>query len=552
MSDAPPRTHPVYLAAAGLFLHLLINIDFPLSWPPSWAHLLRPSLDAWALLLLVSARAASGKPFLPRFYVPLILAVGFIRLFRLGDGLVPAYLSRPFNVYMDVQYLPDLIHLLVHSFSPAALALYGLAAAVLAAALVAGTHRVLRLAHLAFAVARHRRIFWGLAAVQGVLAGLYFLGVYPARWPVPATTCAGRVAHEAVFIFRIGEIKQRGLSAVRMAAARMPAFVAPLNRLQQANVHLFIVESYGQVLFAESGLAARFTPVMKGLENGLAAAGYHGCSGYLNSPTFGGTSWLAFGTLETGVWVPDQPSYNFLLNSELRPLADYFNQAGYRTVSVMPGTTMPWPEGAFFGYAHTYYAKDFDYRGPPFNWSPMPDQFVLARMHAREVAHRPSGLFVRYVLTSTHAPFNRQPRYIEDWDRIDPRGEIFRRLAPVTFPFNWPDMSHASEAYLSAMTYEMAVLQAYLGDRLKGDALIVILGDHQPIAQVSGPGRATGVPIHVLSRKRAFLEPFLRMGYTPGLIPRGLPPYKGMDAFMADFLQAFSDATKGRSAAGRP
>jgi hypothetical protein len=544
MSVASKRSHPIYLAAAWLFLHLLINID-PVSWPPSWLRLLQPSLDVWAVLLLVSVWASWGKPFKPRFYLPLVLGLVFLRFFRLGDELVPAYLSRPFNAYMDVRYMPDLLHLLVHSFAGPILAVYGLMAALLMAVMLAGIRVSLQLAYDVFATGHCRRVFWGLAAAQSLLMGLYLLGEYPARWPAPATTCAVRIAQEAAFIFKIGEIKRRGLSAVQLAASRMPRFAAPLKGLHRTNVHFFIVESYGYTLFADPRRADRFKGVMKRLETHLAEAGYHACSNFINSPTFGGRSWLAFGTLETGVWVSDQLKYNLLLNSAVRPLAEYFKRAGYRTVSVMPGTTMPWPEGGFLKYAHTYYAKDFDYDGPTFSWSPMPDQFVLARIYAREVAPHPTALFVRYFLTSTHSPFNRQPPYIEDWDRIDRRGEIYRHLAPITFPFNWPDMTHAAEAYLSAMIYDMTVLQAYLRDRIKGDALIIIVGDHQPIAQVTGPGRPSWVPIHILSRNRAFLEPFIRMGYTSGMIPRSRPPYKGMDTFMADFLRAFSQGADG-------
>jgi hypothetical protein len=259
----------------------------------------------------------------------------------------------------------------------------------------------------------------------------------------------------------------------------------------------------------------------------------------MQSPTFGGASWLAFGTLESGVWLPDQLRYNHLLISSLAPLATYFNCAEYRSVSVMPGTTLPWPEGDYFGYFRLYYAKDFNYRGPPYGWSPMPDQFVLQTIHAREVENRNKPLFIRYVLTSTHAPFNRQPRYIEDWDRIGD-GSVYHQQEPVTFPNNWPDLTEATEAYLTAMTYEFTLLQNYLAANVDREALWIILGDHQPNAHITGPLADALVPVHVISRSERLLEPFCQAGYIPGIIPRVPREPKRMDTFLSAFLSAFS------------
>lgn len=539
MSGQTKIMRALYLALAWLFLQLLLSVDYPAPWSPL-RHLLRPSLDVWGLLLIVSVWACVRASYTPRVYVPLILAFVFLRLFRLGDVLMPVYFYRPFNLYMDTRYVPDLLHLLYHSFTWSQRAMYGLAAALLSAALLIGIWKSFYLAFEAFAMPRCRRAFWVLTALQALLMGVYLQGgLPPSRWGPPGTSCTPRLIEEAAFIAKIGEIKRQGLSAVEMASARIPPYTSPLADLHQANVYLFIVESYGQTLFADPRHASRFLPVMAHIESDLAGSGYHVCSQFINSPTFGGGSWLAFGTLETGVWAPDQLRYNFVLNSDVRPLADYFNRAGYRTVSVMPGTTMPWPEGRFFGYSNAYYSKDLQYQGPAYSWSPMPDQFVLARIHTQEVAHRPEGLFVRYVLTSTHAPFNRQPPYIENWDRLG-RGEVYGRLAPITFAVNWPDLSHATEAYLAAMTYEWTVLKEYLTAFVNHNALVIVVGDHQPNAQVTGPDQPSWVPIHVISRDTDLIEPFRRMGYTTGLVPRRPPPYPGMDDFLSAFLAAFS------------
>jgi hypothetical protein len=249
---------------------------------------------------------------------------------------------------------------------------------------------------------------------------------------------------------------------------------------------------------------------------------------------------LAFGSLESGVWLSDQLRYNFVLTSDVRPLADFFNQAGYRTVSVMSGITKPWPEGKYFGYQQTYYARDFNYQGPKFGWSPMPDQFVLDKIYRKELVGRERPLFIRYVLTSSHASFHLQPKYLDDWSHIG-NGAVYHKIPPITYPINWPDLSNAEKAYMRSIRYDLTVLRKYLIDDLPQQALIIIMGDHQVNTQLVGPDVEHWVPIHVISRNRDLLTPFLKINYTPGLHPKPRPPVRRMHTFRGDLLQAFSD-----------
>jgi len=68
------------------------------------------------------------------------------------------------------------------------------------------------------------------------------------------------------------------------------------------------------------------------------------------------------------------------------------------------------------------------------------------------------------------------------------------------------------------------------------------VGDHQPYSGITGRGKPRSVPIHVWSREPALLEPFLRRGYTPGLVPRQSPPHAGLESFWPAFLEDFSPA----------
>ena len=97
------------------------------------------------------------------------------------------------------------------------------------------------------------------------------------------------------------------------------------------------------------------------------------------------------------------------------------------------------------------------------------------------------------------------------------------------------------------------MLRRYLGERVTGPALVVIMGDHQPSAETTGQDPSWAVPIHVLSRDPAAIEPFIAAGYTAGMHPqpqaRQDPP-AGMESFLPTLLERFS--TRGGPAAGQP
>ena len=74
-------------------------------------------------------------------------------------------------------------------------------------------------------------------------------------------------------------------------------------------VSIFIVESYGLTLYDTPRHAERFLPLAKAFDAAMERAGLKSYTSVMQFPTFGGTSWLAFGTLESGVWLPDQLHY---------------------------------------------------------------------------------------------------------------------------------------------------------------------------------------------------------------------------------------------------
>ncbi len=102
--------------AAWCFLNVFINLNYPAP-SPSPMFLVLPSLEVWGALLLLSLMPRITPPLAKGLYILLLILLLAIRLFRVGDVVVPEYFNRPFNLYIDSEYVPDLLHLLWHSFS---------------------------------------------------------------------------------------------------------------------------------------------------------------------------------------------------------------------------------------------------------------------------------------------------------------------------------------------------------------------------------------------------------------------------------------------------
>jgi hypothetical protein len=313
-----------------------------------------------------------------------------------------------------------------------------------------------------------------------------------------------------------------------------------LARLHGVDVLLIFFESYGRSALEQPRYAGTLLPRLDDLAARLAAAGLSEASGYLTSPTVGGQSWLAHGTLESGLWLDQQMLYDLLITSERLTLTKAFAQAGHRTVALKPAITLPWPEGEHLGYAQIYAAADLGYAGLPYNWVTMPDQYTLSVLERRERGPGHPPLFAEVSLISSHAPWTPIPPVLDDWDTIG-SGEVFSRWAEMGDPPDvvWRDPERVRHQYTLALDYVLGVLGNYAARFAAGPTLLILVGDHQPAPLITGEGATRDVPMHVISADPALLAPFLAWGFTPGMRPDPTRPPHRMDAFRDWFLGAF-------------
>ena len=185
----------------------------------------------------------------------------------------------------------------------------------------------------------------------------------------------------------------------------------------------------------------------------------------------------------------------------------------------MPGLITEWPEGGFYGFEKIYGANEINYRGPEFGWWRIPDQFSLARLMDEELhtADR-DPLFLLFTTITSHMPFRPVPPYQEDWSRLlsdDP----FEEQALRQSLSKSPDWTNMQPAYAETLAYMYSYLGGYLQDNQHDDFIWVVIGDHQPPANVSGQDVRWDVPVHVISDNDSIIEALLQQGFQEGMTP---------------------------------
>jgi hypothetical protein len=326
-----------------------------------------------------------------------------------------------------------------------------------------------------------------------------------------------------------------------------------LTGLHGKDVIIAFVEAYGQIAVQGSAMSPAIDAMLWRGANTLARSGYATRSAFLNSPTFGGISWLPHSTLQSGLWVDNQQRYNQLIDSQRFTLSDAFKKAGWRTVADEPEDNRPWlPGTTFYHYNQVYKWQDVGYRGPHFAYASMPDQYSLAAFQRLELApgHRP--VMAEIDLVSSHNPWTPVPRMVP-WNKVGD-GSIFAPMArqgvspsvPLLngfVPNGLGDTSTVQKLYEQSVQYSLQALISWVTELHDPNLVMVMLGDEQPATVVTGPNATHNVVISIVAHDPAVLDRISSWEWQAGLVPNPTAPVWQMDAFRDRFLDAFSTAS---------
>lgn len=313
-----------------------------------------------------------------------------------------------------------------------------------------------------------------------------------------------------------------------------------LTALRGKDVVIAFVESYGEVAVSDTGPMAGISRVIDEHAAELTRIGYRAESAFLTSPTFGGVSWLAHGTLQSGMWVDSQQKYDTLLASDRLTISRLFGEAGWRTVAVNPAHTEPWPEGgAFYGYDRLLDERALAFDGAAFGFARVPDQFTWQRFFDEELSQRGAPIMAEIDLVSSHTPWTPTPRLVR-WADVGDRAS-FDTQPRDTGEGVWPDPERVRAAYAESIEYSLGATLSFLETYDPPDLVLVLVGDHQPSRIVSGETADADVPITIVSKDPAVFERTGEWGWDAGFRPSPDAPVWRMDAFRDRFVAAFSD-----------
>jgi hypothetical protein len=449
--------------------------------------------------------------------------------------------DRPFNPIADGSYTGIGIETLRDSIGRTEANLLVAGAAVLGVALlVVTTLALLRLTRVA---ADRRR--WSLPTVTtlGVVWGLcWVFGAQAVSGaPIASTSAAGLVVREVRAV-------QAGLDDHAIFADDIrhdPFRATPTSRLltglRGKDVLLVFVESYGQVAVEDSSIAAQDDRSLAKQTKQLEIVGYSARSGWLSSSTFGGLSWLAHSTLQSGLFVDNQLRYDQLVATQRLTLSDAFGRAGWRTIADVPSNDRTWSEGTtFYHYDKLYDRRNVGYKGPKYSYASMPDEYVFSAFDRLELTKRTrKPLFAEIDLVSSHTPWNRIPRMIP-WKTVGD-GSVFKRQPAGTLTRSalFGNGNKVRAAYGQSIRYSMNALITFVQQSHDKKLVLVVLGDHQPAKVVSGETPTHNVPISVIAHDPAVLQKIDVWGWSDGLRPSSKAPLWPMSDFRDRFLSAF-------------
>ncbi|WP_244299107.1 sulfatase-like hydrolase/transferase [Streptomyces viridochromogenes] len=491
---------------------------------------------------VLGAVVVLGLPRRPRLVAAVLYGLGLTALtaVNLLDMGFNEYLGRGFNAALDWDLLPDAQAYVEDTLGSGVATAAAVGAVVLV--LLLAVVMVLATVRLSELLVRHRP----RAARGALIAGIVWitcsaLGLTLFGGPIASERAAGALRVHA----------QRTVESLRDEAAFAQEAKADsfgntppdqlLPDLRGKDMIFTFIESYGRSAIEDPIMAPGVDRTLDTSTKALAKAGFAARSGWLTSATYGGSSWLGHSTTMSGLWIDNQRRYRTVSAGDHLTLTKAFQKSGaWDTVGVMPGVQKGWPEEKWYGLDKLYDAYDLGYKGPKFSWSTMPDQYALEafqrQVHGRK---RDKPLMSFVILTSSHQPWAPIPKTV-GWDELGD-GSVFDAIQKAGNKASdiITDTTRSREEYGKAIQYSVTSLTQWLERYGTDDTVLVFLGDHQPIARVSGERASRDVPVSVVAKDPKVLDKVADWNWTEGLKPDRDAPVWKMSSFRDRFLKAF-------------
>ncbi|GHJ33407.1 hypothetical protein TPA0910_78400 [Streptomyces hygroscopicus subsp. sporocinereus] len=522
------------LSLALVFVALLLPTELALIRPGAFLRVPVEGIFGATLLLML--------PSVTRRVVAVLAGVvlGALTILNLLDIGFHEFLGRGFNVVLDWILLDDAESYVKDSFGGTAATAAVAGAVVLAVALlVLMALAVLRISDV---MARNSAVATRTTLVLGtVWVVCAALGVQVAGVPFASRSTTALVQDRAERVRKTLADEREFAKVAAVDAYGDTPGDRLLTGLRGKDVIFTFIESYGRSAIEDPRIAPGVRRTLRDATERLDKAGFAAKSGWLTSATYGGSSWLGHSTFLTGLWIDNQSRYRTVTAGDHLSLTRAFQRTGaWRTVGIMPGVQKAWPEGRFYGLDHVYDSRDLGYRGPKFSWSTMPDQYALKAFERLEHGRKhDKPLMSEIILTSSHQPWAPLPKTIP-WSEIGD-GSVYRAVQKAgKKPADvFTDPTEVKTEYGKSIQYSVNSLIDYVLKYGGKNTVLVFLGDHQPLARVSGDNASRDVPVTLVAHDQAVLDRISDWGWQDGLMPGANAPVWKMSSFRDRFLDAY-------------
>ncbi|MFD4524523.1 sulfatase-like hydrolase/transferase [Streptomyces sp. NPDC058470] len=492
---------------------------------------------------IFGAAVLIALPRKPRVIVAVLagLALGVQMVLNLLDMGFREYLGRDFNLVLDWTLFGD-----AHTYLQDTIGKTGTLATVVAAlalvlvVLVVMTLAVVRLGNVMArhtAAATRTTLVFGTVWITCAALGLQFTPDLP--------IAAGRAADLVrVRAESVQDTLRDEAEFAKVAKKDVFADTPPdqlLTDLRGKDMMITFIESYGRSAIDDPLISPGVTATLTAENEKLQKAGFAAESGWLTSATYGGSSWLGHSTFLSGLWINNQQRYRTVTTGDHMTLTSAFQKTGaWRTVGIMPGVQKTWPEAKFFGLDNVYDSHELGYKGPKFSWSTMPDQYALTAFERLEHGkQQDKPLMSEIILTSSHQPWGPIPKMVPQ-DQVGD-GSIYDAIEKAgTDPAELlTNSTRSKEEYGKSIQYSVTSLIDYLVKYGNDNTVLIFLGDHQPIARVSGNNASRDVPVSIVAKDPKVLDKIADWGWTDGLQPNETTPVWKMSDFRDRFMTAY-------------
>ncbi|WP_078510417.1 sulfatase [Streptomyces himastatinicus] len=468
------------------------------------------------------------------------LFLGALAILNMLDMGFNEFLGRGFNVVLDWILLDDAQSYLEDSVGQTAAAAAVVGVALLALAVLTLTAlAVLRIGNV---MARNSVVATRTTLVAGtVWVACASVGAQVAGLPVASRSTSAAVQDRAERVQKTIEDEREFQKVAAYDTYGDTPGDQLLTGLRGKDMIFTFIESYGRSAIEDPAIAPGVDSTLKKATKRLDKAGFAAKSGWLTSATYGGSSWLGHSTFLTGLWIDNQNRYRTVTAGDHLSITRAFKRTGaWRTVGIMPGVQKSWPEGTFYGLDHVYDSRELGYKGPKFSWSTMPDQYALKAFEQLEHGKKhDKPLMSLNILTSSHQPWAPIPKTIP-WSKVG-NGSVYKGIEKAgKRPEDvFTDSTKVKQEYGKSVQYSVNSLIDYMIKYGNKNTVLVFLGDHQPLARVSGNNASRDVPVSIVAHDPKVLKRIADWNWADGLMPRKDTPVWKMNSFRDRFFKAY-------------